>query len=119
MNPLETNRQVLTWLSGIPPHESDSKRKRIAYIAFTVGSVSIGVTAAIASATSIYQDVSVNLEDSLYSLITFIGGLQVLYQSIAIVFLRHKLLKIFEKLLTIYNESEKELKISSKHIPIK
>lgn len=109
MNPLEINRQVLTWLCGVPPHESDSKRKKIAYIVFTLSLIFTITTGVMASALFIYRNVSLNLEESLYSLIYTIDTSQILYQSMATVLLRRKLLAIFEGLLTIYRESETEL----------
>lgn len=109
MNPLETSQRMLTWLSGIPPHESESTRGKIKFIVFTISLISNITAGVMASAIFIYQNISVDLEDTLFTLAYIVAALQILYQSIAIILLGHNLLEIFENLLTIYNESEIEI----------
>lgn len=106
MTPLETNRQVLTWLSGFPPDESAGKRRKIAYIAFTSGVITIHLLSVLAGGTFILKHKSKGLEEVLYSLMHTLGSFNMLYESIITVFLCRELSEIFKGLTTIYNESE-------------
>lgn len=106
MSPLETSQLVLMWLSGVPPHESEHKLKKIAIIAFSLMMIIFAIVAEMASITFIYRNVSTNLEETLFCLFHTITVLQTIYQLIAKVLLRYKLIVIFENLLTIYNRSK-------------
>lgn len=106
MNPLETNQRVLMWLSGILPNESTSKRQKIAYIAFTTIVISSFVVTIMSGVTFIWQNISDNLEESLYSLTHTTAYSNTLYQSIITILWRHKLAAIFKGLAQIYKESK-------------
>lgn len=105
MQPLETNRKVLMWLSGYPPDKSVGKWKKIAYILFTFAIIMAHLLSVVAGGTFIYRNRTNHLQETLYSLIHTLGSANMLYQSIVTVLLRHKLAKIFEGLTTIYYES--------------
>lgn len=106
MNPLKTNRRVLTWLCGIPPNETATKRERFAHIACTSLVIAGNFSVFLAGAVFIWQNFSNNLEASLYSLMHTVASFNILYHSILAIFMRHKMGKIFENLSTIYIECE-------------
>lgn len=110
MNPLESYQRMLMWLCGFPPHASDSKRQKIAYIALTSVAITANLLSVISSTVFIYRNFSVNLEESLYSFFHNVGSMSSLYQDIATVFLRQKLIRIFENLAFIYDQSKKHFK---------
>lgn len=107
MKPLESYQQVLMWLCGSPPHASDSNQRKIAYIALTSMAITANLLSVISSTVFIYRNVSVNLEETLYSLFHNVGSMSSLYQDIATVLLSHKLIRIFENLALIYDQSKK------------
>lgn len=106
MKPLETSQRVLTWLCGYPPDKSETKRMKIAYIAFTLSVITGHLLTLLAGAAFIYKHVSVNLEETLFSLFHTVGSLSMLYQSIGTIVLRRNLMTIFEGLSRIYSESK-------------
>lgn len=106
MNPLEMNQRVLTWVCGLPSNESTDKWKKIARIVFTF-SVIIGYVCSLAASTAfIYKNVSIDLEESLFSLFHNFGAANMLYLSIATVIFCRELANIFEGLSIIYKESK-------------
>lgn len=108
MIPLERNQRVLTWLCGLPPHESYSEREKIGCIVFTLCFVTTTIAGEISSSLFIYRNVLVDLEETLYALYHTIAGVQIVYQSVATVLLRRKLSVIFKSLSTIYDKSERK-----------
>lgn len=106
MNPLESNKLVLTWLCGQPLKESASRWERIAYIAFT-SFIMIGhLWSVVASSVFIHRNISDNLEETLFALMHVVSGGSMIYQMIITYFLRQKLASIFRRLSTIYRESK-------------
>lgn len=108
MQPLETNRRVLTWLCGLPPNESDSKRQKIGYIAVASCVILSHFFCVIAIATFLFRMVLVDLELTLFALINGVGAASMLYQSIITIRLRREIASIFETLSDIYNQSKSE-----------
>lgn len=106
MKPLETNRQVLTWLCGFQSNESAGKWKRIAKVAFTLGVVVMHLSSVITGATFIFINKSIDLETTLYSLIHTLGSASMFYLAIATILLSRNLTAIFDGLSTIYKESK-------------
>lgn len=106
MTPLATNQLVLTWLYAFPSDKSASKWKRIAYFVFALCVFVVNVSGLIAGASFISKFMSTKLEDALFSLYHTCVSCNAVYQSIAIVILRHKLSAIFKSLEKIYHESE-------------
>lgn len=105
MTPLETNRRVLTWLCGLPPHDVE-KQKKIAYIVFTLSIIFGHLLSVVAGSVFIYRNISVSLEDALFSLFHTLSSGSMLYQSIVTVFLCGELASIFKGLSGIYAESK-------------
>lgn len=115
MKQLETVQRVLMWLSGLPPEKSTSKWMKIAYIMTTVSVISIDLMAIMCSTVFIYRNVNVDLETALFSLFHNVSSCSVFYEVIAMILLRYKLMRIFEGLAKIYEESKKQSQ--SKRIP--
>lgn len=100
MKPLETNQRVMTWLYGVPPDDlgdAGSKWRRIAYPVFILCVILTHLVSVTAGFTFIFRILMTNKEEALFSLFHTVGGLGALYQAI-----------IFDNLMTIYNESERE-----------
>lgn len=111
MKPLRTNQRVLMWLCGVPPNESDSKRKKTAFVTLTLSVIIGHLFLVVAGAVFIYRNVSDNLEEALFSLFHTLPTASMLYQSVVTVFLCRELAGIFEELSDIYNTSDYELNI--------
>lgn len=112
MNPLELYQRVLMWLCGLPPKKSDGKHMRFAYMTLTLCVIVGHLLSLVAGAIFIYRNVSINLEETLFSLFHTIGSVSMLYSSIATVLLCRKLPVIFGGLSNIYNKSEYEIDLS-------
>lgn len=111
MNPLKTNRRVLTWLCGITPTKSTSKLQKIAYIGLT-SFVMIGhLLSVAASSVFIYRNISDNLKETLFALMHVVSAASMIYQSVVTSLLRRKIDSIFKRLSTIYNESKRVTKL--------
>lgn len=106
MIPLESNRRVLTWLCGVPPPDSCTKREKITYRVLATIIIMTHLLSVISSTMFIYRNMSVNLVEALYSLFHTVAALQTLYQSIGKVLLHRKIIVIFDRLEEIYNESK-------------
>lgn len=106
MKPLETNQRVLMWLYAFPPDNSDGKWRKIAYFTFTICVIAVHAMSVAASSTFIYRNISISLEETLFSLFHNFSASGMLYQSIVTVILRHNLNAIFKGLSTIYDQSE-------------
>lgn len=106
MKPLETSQRVMKWLYAFPKDEYASPSKRIAYFAFASIIFISSILSVTASTVFILKNLSINLEDTLFSLFHNIGALVTVYQSIATILLRHKLMAIFNDLLKIYDQSK-------------
>lgn len=106
MKPLETNERVLIWLCAFPIDKSTSKWEKCIYIIFTLCVIMTHLLSLIFSSVFIHQNVSINLEETLFSLFHTFSSASMLYQSIATVFLCHKLAAIFKTLANIYDASK-------------
>lgn len=106
MKPLETNQRVLIWLCGFPTDSSASKWEKIAHIAFTLIVIATNLLSVVSSSVFIYRNVSINLEETLFSLFHTFASASMLYQSIAIVILCRELAAIFKTLANIYDASK-------------
>lgn len=106
MRPLELCQRVMMWFCGIPPDEDAAKWKRMAYTAFVSGIIMVHLASVISSAEFIRRNVSVDLEITLLALTCNIGSSTALYQSVATVLLRHKMIEIFNSLSKIFEESK-------------
>lgn len=106
------SQQVVAWLCAFPRDECASQRKKIVYFTFALGVVVASVFSVAASTVFIYRNVSTNLEETLFSLFHNIGAWVTLYQSVAMILLRHNFMVIFDGLAKIYNKSEHKFRES-------
>lgn len=109
MRPLETNKSILKWLSISPSVETADKWHRIAYFMLSISIFVAHFLAVTAGGLRISKFVSINLEEAILSLYNTIASFTTLYQSIVIIFLRHKFDAIFNTLSNIYDESKKRI----------
>lgn len=106
MEPLLTNRRVLRWLCGYSASETDSEWIKLAYFILTLVIFLANSTSAISSAVFVWENVSIDLEESLYAVAQVCGSSAVTYVSILIFLLRHKITATINRLSEIYNESK-------------
>lgn len=111
MTPLATNQLFLKWMYAFPSDESASILKKILYFVFPLSLIMAHFGAVAAGGCYMLKFLSVDLEEAIYALYHTICFLNMLYQSIAIVFLRGKLITIFKSLTIIYNESKNNILI--------
>lgn len=107
MIPLETNQRALQWIYGFPPEKSPTKWKRIGYFAFALSSNVALFSGFLSSVVFISKFRRVDLEGTIYALFHGAGALNMLYQSIVILFLRRELASIFENLEKIHAECKR------------
>lgn len=106
MKPLQTNQQVLTWLSMHPVDKSTSKSKRMLYIAFTIINVILTLVTVISSATSFAIYITSDIEASLYAVFQFAANIAV-FNLIAVgMVYRHRVASIFRNLAKFYATSK-------------
>lgn len=106
MKPLETSKQVVTWLCGFPRDEFASQRKKIAYFTFALSVIVASILSVTASVVFIYKNALISLEETLFSLYHNIGACVTIYQTISTILLRHKFMAIFDDLTKIYDKSK-------------
>lgn len=106
MTPLEVNQRVLTWICGLPTQEYEDNGKKIVYIILTLNVMIAHLLSVVAGSVFIYKNISISLEDALFSLFHTLSSGSMLYQSIVTVFLCRELASIFDGLSKIYKESK-------------
>lgn len=105
MEPLSTNQKMLVWLCILPSNKNESKRKKLAHIAFSTALIAIEISVFITSGLFILQNASTDLEASLYSVLQFSGSFGLTYMLITGIFLvRHNIIAMIQSLSSLYNE---------------
>lgn len=110
MKPLETNRQVLTWLCILPADETAGKFKKWICIAFSCSLITTSVCGFISSSAFMLKFWSTNLIDCLYALFQVAANVSALYMMMIAYNLRHKVAALFDRLTEIYYASKKFVK---------
>lgn len=109
MIPLARIQLILVWLYAFPPDGLATRRKKIAYFLFAASVIVALFFAVTSSGLFIFNNFSINLEETIFAFSHAIACSNMLYQSTAIVILRHKLTTIFKSLAKIYEESKNKL----------
>lgn len=107
MNPLATNRRVLTWLCACPAPDSTNKWHNRAHIAFTGALFVVVIGCIIASTIFFMEYVSTDLEDALNAMFPIAAVSGLIYMIIAAIILRSRIKSIFVGLERIYEASKK------------
>lgn len=107
MIPLNTNRQMLTWLCIYPTDENESQSKKLMYILFSVVVFASNLFGMAASGCYFLRYKSDSLEDSLFALVTMIGTANVAYINGITFYLRHSIVGLFKALGIFYNERKR------------
>lgn len=106
LKPLKTNYRVLTWLCVCPPEESISWRKQLVYISL-ISTILIGfIIILMTSAAFLIENMSVDLEKSLYALAQIDTYFGITYTITMALFLRQEITGLFNSLSHIYAESK-------------
>lgn len=101
MQPLAPSKRALTWFC-ICFDENSTKRQRLIHLSFSIF-VSVSVSCGtLASVIFTFQNISTNLEDSLYSIFQISGLSDSVYIFIVAPILRHKISAMFQSLSAIY-----------------
>lgn len=104
MNPLQTAKQVLTWLCVLPADETVSERKKLLYRGLVYVVFVSMVSSLLASVAFFIKFMNIDLEEALFALAQ-VGGTSAMGNIIiATYFLYPKIIAIFEKLSKILTE---------------
>lgn len=104
MKPLLTNLRVLIWLCACPFDESASNPKRLAYITFTSIVIVLNICVIISSIVYSIKFIHIDLEMSLFAFSQIFSFICSSYMAILNpLFLRRKIMNIFNKLYEIYD----------------
>lgn len=106
LNPLVTNRRVLTLLCVCPVDKSVSNWKRLCYGIFTLFVITSNLCGFVASSLFFVKFVSSDLEMSLHALLQICALTSATYMSIIGIVSRKKIGAIFENLWQIYKSGE-------------
>lgn len=108
LRPLATNERVLVWLYLCPSNDpNQTSRDELNYIAVNLSIVTIIVVSMISSIVHFRQNLSIDLEKALCSLLQIVGNLSALYTVVIAVTLRQKTFDIIQHLSQIYDASKK------------
>lgn len=107
MIPLNTNRQMLTWLCIYPSAENESRSKKMVYIIFSVFIFASNLFGMATSGCYFLRNKSESLEDSLFALITTIGTANVAYINGITFYLRHSIAGLFKALGNFHKECKR------------
>lgn len=107
MEPIASNRRVLTWLCLCPFDPSTSTWKRAFFVISTIFLFASEVGAFISSIIFFVKNVSNDLEGSLYAVFQFVAFTGLIYMSIVAFILRKRINMFLGTLSTIYEESER------------
>lgn len=105
MKPLETTKQVFTWLC-IYCADYNSISERITCILFTFSVFTFNACISIASVVFIVKNISIDLENSLTAVFQIAVFSGLLYVMTAAVLLRYRITALFGGLQTIYDQSK-------------
>lgn len=101
MQPLAPSKRALTWFS-ICSDKNSTKRQKLVQLYFSIF-VSVSVSCGtMASVIFTFQNITTNLEDSLYSMFQISGLSDSVYIFIVAPILRHKISAMFQSLSAIY-----------------
>lgn len=107
MKPLKASHTMLTWFCVFPPENSTSPEKKMLYNIFVVAIFVGNVCTFISSSFFFIEYVSIDLEESLYSLFQIVGSASILYLITVTYFLSRKIRILFEDLSRIYEKCKK------------
>lgn len=106
MEPLEINRQILTWLCLYSWDESTSKKKKVAIIIFTLSVFIANLCGVVASIVFFKRAFSVDMESCLYSIYQIAAFSNCIYVMIVAFFLRNRISDIFRRISDIQHTSK-------------
>lgn len=111
MKPLATNQRVLTWLCVCPFDLNTNLCQKAFYIISTALLFASEVGAFVSSIIFFVENISNDLEGSLYAVFQFVAFTGLIYMSIMAFILRDRINMFLESLATIYQESKQTNKI--------
>lgn len=103
MMPLETNRRILILFCLYPFDKNTRPHLKLLYTIFSLSIFLINVCALVSSTVFFFKFLSINLEESFYSLFQITGIFGVICLVINAYFSRNKILEIFNGLTDIYD----------------
>ena len=106
MNPMATNRRVLTWFCAYPAPESTNKWTNLAHVAFTIAICVIFISGMLASTMFVIEYVRIDVEIALNAIFPVVALFGLVYMIITTIVLRYRIRDIFESLKKIYNASK-------------
>lgn len=105
MIPLPTNRRVLTWCCVYQNDDDQTdKYEKLLRRAFALSVFGMSMIGFVVSAAYFVKFVSIDFEESLFALLQMCGECNMVYISIIVFMLRHKISGIFKTISAIYDE---------------
>lgn len=107
MEPLVTNRLCLIWLRMCPAGESISRWQKLAHAIFATFVLTGTICSVAASFAFWWKFVSIDFGRSIFACLIIIVEFVVIYMALAgMIFLRHKIGRVFDNLSTIYRDGK-------------
>lgn len=106
MDPLATNRRVLTWLCVFPPEKGTTKAQRMAHVALSLSVFVVNMGSFFVSLAYFLKYMSIDLEQSLFAVVQMLGEVNMTYISIITYILRRQITATYKSLCRIYKACE-------------
>lgn len=106
MEPLVTNRRVMTWLCMCPAEKSASKKERIFYVAFAFTVTTTSLIFLLASVVYVMKYLLIDFEPSLYALFQAVAEVAMMNLVFVAFLMRHQIEAVFTQLSKIYRASK-------------
>lgn len=106
MEPLKTNKLLLTWIGMCAADKFTNKTNKIAYTGVASMVFALTLFSVLSNTTFLLKFLSIDLKRALFAFMTVSGFLAMLYTQINAFNLRFKINELFEKLTKICCESK-------------
>lgn len=106
LEPLATNRWVLTWLCIYPPPKNTTTMKRLGHILFSFVTFAANFSYLVVSFIFLMKYIRVDLNEAFFAIYQVAGMLAPIYCNIIAYFIRHSLSTVLKGLTKIYHDSE-------------
>lgn len=107
MNPLVTNRRVLTWLCIYPAREGTTRRQKRMFIAFSLVSATTIMWCFLSGLAFFMKYVTIDLEMALQSVFILCSAFGALYVQVVLLLSRQKIKSLFDQLTDIYDKRKR------------
>lgn len=104
MNPLKTERQILTWFCICPPADNVGPLQKFTYAIFSVTVVVAIASLVVASAVYFRKYMAIDFEEAFDGLHPVFGWTPLVFIFFIMHLLKHRIVEVFDALSSIYSE---------------